>query len=1200
MNATTIQRPNYFAGEALLTADFTCEQRYHMVMQSLNNQSLYTYGIASGLEVLWNQASTARQVEVRAGMALDSLGRQIVLLQPQVLRFDDVDASTSYFLTISYDEVYDDYSDETGVAGYKRIVEQPRLRYVRNLQRPGMDIVLAVVGFANDGAINALTYRSGNVARRYVGSTLGALTLVTEGAGVQGGAMRGMPANLADADDRRLYPRLSARKEGSAAQVYLEVDASRSQFMGLLTTRGNLGIGTDQPLANLQVDAITFKGQGALSSDALQVTLSQDAPSPFFQVGDVLISDPPITTQANGTTTIGVAQRRTIVTVDKLNRRVTVDRVFNPALQSISYTYIRSTLVRFSRNADTDLLRIGTDGTVALGMPASVNAALGEHGRSALMITPERRVGIALTNRDPAAALDVNGQIQADALVVGGSIRADSVIAGGAIQAQSFEGNGSKLQGLPILSYWTRETIGTPTSNLYYNEGNVGIRDKNPIASLSVGGGQSFIGLGLITSLSGSVLEGYQTAFADQVTVGDAITIGMLIEQIGIVSQVSDDTTLILQQQLPIAVSNSAYSYQPPGGDMQPGTGQISSNGTTLIGNGTRFTRDVAVGGRIAVARFDPANSVSQQCAVAAVASDTALTLKSAFPVDVTDSAYAIRVGTGAPTPGPGTISSHGLQLTGTGTQFSTLKPYARIVVPATATLRQTMLVKSVDSQTRLTLIQSDGNPLPSSSQLSAATSAYVVTPSVLAYMAANSDNGVLPPGDPVPPALIVVTNNLVDLPNTVAINLPLEQVQSRYALQVDGDVNFSGGSVNVDDLTVQTLLATRGIAVSGDGSRDELLTVGEAAAAPLLTVTKSSVEVATLHASGDVRSDTVVNAATLSGNALQVSGSQIASDGSVQIVGARKAYDQSALTNDGTTFSQQAHTDGYVMATIGQPVWHANYCGSLAGETFDGDQRTSFVYATGLAYLYTTSSGKKSSTVTRIPVPGAFTMPVRKGETWKLTRTWNKDFGAAPAVEFYWIPLGSPPAADQRTLGAAVSVPPGGGMAMQLQTLREGLASGRDIGTTAGALLSGVQQRVDDLTHVLGDAIHMSDDQGRQQFVQQLSKVVCAPNSPPQRAASAEYQSDVSALIDTLARILGHGGASPERELLAAGVHALIQINDNEDNRHDIDLIKRNIDLFIDNLQQSLQRQLDSGQRRLLTRALVRLVGDGSARLEH
>ena len=53
--------------------------------------------------------------------------------------------------------------------------------------------------------------------------------------------------------------------------------------------------------------------------------------------------------------------------------------------------------------------------------------------------------------------------------------------------------------------------------------------------------------------------------------------------------------------------------------------------------------------------------------------------------------------------------------------------------------------------------------------------------------------------------------------------------------------------------------------------------------------------------------------------------------------------------------------------------------------------------------------------------------------------------------------------------------------------------------------------------------------------------------------------------------------------------------INDNDKNRNDLTLIKNNIGLFLHHLQKATDIVLDHGQTRLLTRALVRLVGNGS-----
>jgi trimeric autotransporter adhesin len=1202
-----IQRVNYFSGEALLTEDFSCEQQYHMAIQSLNNQSLYTYGIASGLDVYWDSESNANQVQVGAGMAIDATGRQIILSQSQIVKLADIVAGATYFLTISFNQVYADYSSETGVSGYKRIVEQPLLQYVRNLQQPGTHILLAVLGFTTQGNINQLTYRSGSIERRYVGSTLGALNFVTEGAGVHKLNVSPTLSGFLNSPDNPDYPSIKARKESTGDTAYLEVNAPRSQFSGLLTTRNNLGIGIDQPMANLQVDAITFKGVGVISSDGQIVTLSQTV-TPYFEIGDQLISDPPVVTMNNGYSSFGLPQQRTIIAINPEKLQVTVAKAFDPALQSISYTYIRSTLARFGVANDSSLLRINIDGTVGLGMQASISAGLVASGPNTLVITPDRKVGIALSDRMPTAALDVNGQIQADQLNVTGQIQSGSMIVNGPIQAQSFEGNGSKLQGLPMLSYWTRETIGTPSSNLYYNDGNVGIRDKKPLASLSVGGGQSFIGTGLVTAITDNVLQGYQTAFKDQVTVGDTITVGMLIKQISVIAQIVSDTELVLQEQMPIAVSSSAFTYQAPGADPQPGQGLVSSNGTRLIGVGTAFNSTAVVGGKIIIARFDVQTNVSQSSIIDAVAGPTALTLRTAFAADITAASYSYQTAGGPVVKGPGTISTKGKAVSGDQTDFSALKSGDQLIIAPSSTLPQTMFVKEVLTQNQLSLILPDGNGDGNiNATFPAAVSAYVVTPSLLAYVAANSDNGVLPnTSSSIPPAMIIATNNRVDTPNTVAINYRPEEIQSRYALQVNGDAHFTSGSLIVTDLQVETLEASKSVSISGDGSASNLLEVREGSDAPLLAVTKTNVVIGAssadnqlqvtgnVYASGNLVSAAMVKGAGLSGGALQVAGTTIDNKG-VQIIGTRVAYDQSALTNSGTTFSQQASTDGYVMATIGQPSWNSNYCGSLAGVTTDaGGNQTSFVYATGIAYEYDVPAGKKGSNTIHIPVPGAFTMPVKQGETWTLTLTWVADVGNAPQIEFYWIPLGS--SSTSVNAMAAPATLPNGGMAATLQQLRDDLATGRISSSLQASAQQTIQRRVDDLTQILGDATHMSSNaEDRAKFIADLQKIVCSPARDSQVSEAPDFEQSMTHLIDTFGSVTGHQFTTEQRGLLAAGVRALVQINDSPANRRDLTLIKNNINLFLDNVEQVLQARFDTNQRRLLTRALVRLVGDGS-----
>jgi hypothetical protein len=305
---------------------------------------------------------------------------------------------------------------------------------------------------------------------------------------------------------------------------------------------------------------------------------------------------------------------------------------------------------------------------------------------------------------------------------------------------------------------------------------------------------------------------------------------------------------------------------------------------------------------------------------------------------------------------------------------------------------------------------------------------------------------------------------------------------------------------------------------------------------------------------------------------------------------GPRVAYNQSNLS-EGGTFSQLAASDGLVMATVGQPGLKTTYLGSLEGSTTDANgNTTSFAYATGLGYPYT-MTGKKGTGSVMIPVPGSFTMPVRKGETWSVQLTSIPTIAPAPQIEFYWIPSGEAGAAIIPT-----SQPESSPMAAAMKALRADLQSGKVQGDMLATAQHAIDSRVDDLAQILGDTVNAkSNESERQQFAADLRKIVCSATPPGQKPDNTVSAADLQALISTFGELAGQTFTPSQAALFEAGVRALVQINDNDTNRHDLSLIKRNVDLFLDNMQEALRRQLSTGERRLLTRALVRIVGDGT-----
>jgi len=99
------ERIKFFDGQRLFASDLQDVEQFNREMRWLHNQSLHQPGIASGYAVTGNKDD--RQVTIEAGYAIDSLGREIVLTQPEVLQIppvanDGQGNAVYYDLTVSY------------------------------------------------------------------------------------------------------------------------------------------------------------------------------------------------------------------------------------------------------------------------------------------------------------------------------------------------------------------------------------------------------------------------------------------------------------------------------------------------------------------------------------------------------------------------------------------------------------------------------------------------------------------------------------------------------------------------------------------------------------------------------------------------------------------------------------------------------------------------------------------------------------------------------------------------------------------------------------------------------------------------------------------------------------------------------------------------------------------------------------------
>lgn len=1154
-----VARTHYFTGEALLTDDFICEQRFNMGSLAAVNASLHTFGIAAGLDVQWQSETQPNQVHVAAGMAIDRLGREIILSEPRLISLSGIEGGATYYLTIRYHEVYGDLSDGAGVPGYKRVIQDPQITCERTLRDPGIDIMLAVLTFTTQGTINSLTYKSGRNERRYVGGRFGSLQLVAEGAGLSTVSADGTTVT------RTPGVQLVARRETDNSGLnYLEVEAERCQISGQLTTRGDLGIGEDHPTANLQITTVTRKGLGTFTTKGTLLTLSVPV-SPPLQPGDLFIPDvSPALPQPQ-------PPQAVIASIVAGGRQYTLVKAFNTDFTTPTrFTYVRTTLARFSDPKTGDLLSVRSDGTLWLGILAKPDPGTTNPGPGVLSITSNRRVGIGLSgSATPQASLQVAGGIVTDQLT-----------SNGAVKAQSFEGNGSKLTNLSIISYWTRTNVSATSSPLYYDQGNVGVQMTTPPGTLSAGTRAPFVGSGLISwdkdaeGDAAYVISGFQTLFTSELAYGDSITVGKLVAQAHSIATITSDTELTLDVQYPVVIQKSAYG--------------------TLAANAAAGTE---------------------------------------------------------PTPGAGTVSSQGTTIIGDGTRFTSLKPGDFLVIEAfqpVAGLTDTWMVASVQSDTSLTLQKPVGDAKPN---WEANASAYMISSGLMGYFQSNE-------GQPLSstttvPALIVKANgdnaDTTLAENTVAINMKLEDTDPHYALQVSGDVSFNGSS-SFDDLSVQNLTVTKSLTVSGDNSVDPLVSIKEAgAAAPLLTVTKSNVQIGAtgsgtsmLCVGGDIAATGAVTGASLSGgtvtstgaitcggslsatggiqsnadivcdgrfygDSLLVAAAKFEGDGTVVLFNQRQSYNQNNLTNN--TFTQTAATDGFVLVVLGtvDPNLKTKFASMLtATTTTSGGTVTCTMVTAASTNSYTFDTGKKGSTTLQIPTYGTITMPVRKGEIWSLTKTDTPSDAGLPAANlvFYWVPLGgvgqSVTVAARAPTASADSPQAHDDLTQSATAFHANVQSQQPMGTMDATAMEETQRiiddRVEDFTRVLGDATGMDPrPDARAAFIHDLQMIVCRAQPPGTEPDNRLNDDDVRALIDTLGRVTGHQFTPEEHAMVDAGVRALVEINANDRNRRDLDLIKSNIGFFLDSMETAMGRSFDTRQRRLLTRALVRLVGDGT-----
>jgi hypothetical protein len=145
------ERVVFFNGQRLTAGDLTAAQDVSREMRWLHNSSLHNWGIGFGLAPTGEKG--AREVIIAPGYALDAMGREIVLAEPQTLPVPPLAGENGQpatrDLTIAYpaDDEVEVVETRAGIClrgGAVRLSEAPVIRWFETVQvRHGLDIVLA-------------------------------------------------------------------------------------------------------------------------------------------------------------------------------------------------------------------------------------------------------------------------------------------------------------------------------------------------------------------------------------------------------------------------------------------------------------------------------------------------------------------------------------------------------------------------------------------------------------------------------------------------------------------------------------------------------------------------------------------------------------------------------------------------------------------------------------------------------------------------------------------------------------------------------------------------------------------------------------------------------------------------------------------------------------------------------------------------
>jgi hypothetical protein len=116
-------RLRYYNGQFLDETDFNDEQNYHLDRRMFHNKHLHTAGIIKGFAI---ERKDSNQIIARAGLALDSLGRELILRDDVPLDYNGK-AGSPCCVWIEYSEKPTEYQNKPDAGTATRVEENVTL-----------------------------------------------------------------------------------------------------------------------------------------------------------------------------------------------------------------------------------------------------------------------------------------------------------------------------------------------------------------------------------------------------------------------------------------------------------------------------------------------------------------------------------------------------------------------------------------------------------------------------------------------------------------------------------------------------------------------------------------------------------------------------------------------------------------------------------------------------------------------------------------------------------------------------------------------------------------------------------------------------------------------------------------------------------------------------------------------------------------